>query len=246
MNFRKSSAVFVLFILILVSFTTFLSAQSELKLHLNADLVSKYLWRGLVICDAPCLQPALSFEYSDFSWGIWGSYALAHNQTGNDENDFWISYSRELDNSMTVTALLIDYYFANAGIQLFNFNNHDDPDGPGAHTVEAGLQITGPETLPVTVSAYINVYNDAGSSTYFELSIPKQIHDTACTLFIGASPGSKDNPAYYGADSFAVLNVGFSASREIQLTQGFSLPVSMSFVVNPEEETSYLIAGISF
>jgi hypothetical protein len=144
-----------------------------------------------------------------------------------------------------------DYYFPTAGVDFFNFNNYDAVKDdsiadPGAHTVEIGLSIDGPGSFPITVSGYMNVYNDAGNSVYFQVDYPVTIGETELGFSVGAAAGSKDNPGYYGTDKFSVINVSVSAEREIKVTDSFEMPLSVSFIVNPRSEIAYLLAGVSF
>ena len=139
-----------------------------------------------------------------------------------------------------------DYYYPSAGIKWTNFNNYDDTTGAGAHTLEAGLVLAGCEKFPLTVSAYMNVYNDAGSNVYFQLDYPVCVGETPLNFFIGAAAGSEENPAYYGTEKFNVINLGVKASRSIKITEDYSLPVSVTFAINPRSEISYLVFGLTF
>jgi len=157
----------------------------------------------------------------------------------------------ELNNGVSFSLLATDYYFPNAGIEFFNFNDYDAviddtiPD-PGAHTMEMGMSITGPESFPVTLSGYLNVYNDAGTNTYFQLDYPVTVNETNLSFFCGVAGGSEDNPDYYGADELAAINLGVTAVREIKVSESFSLPLTISLIVNPKAEISYLQTGVSF
>ena len=111
--------------------------------------------------------------------------------------------------------------------------------------LEAGLSVTGPETFPITVSGYINFYNDAGNNAYFQIDYPITAGETSLNFFVGATPGSKDNPDYYGTGDFAIINAGITAGRDIVISEKFSLPLSVSYILNPEAEISYVVVGIS-
>jgi len=245
---RKYFCFFTTIILLAFSFSA--SAQNVL-VNLNADLVSRYIWRGLNVNDQPNIQPAITFKLSNLQFGFWGSYGLSHTNTTDEfhstshEIDAWISYSFTIENYANVTAIVTDYYYPKAGISIGNFNNYDNKNGPGAHVIETGVSIGGPESFPLTISGYLNVYNDAGSNAYFQVDYSTKIEDFDLGFFIGASPGSKDNPAYYGTDKFNLINIGFKASKQIKITEDFSLPVYCSYVLNPRAEISCLIFGIS-
>jgi hypothetical protein len=238
-------------LILLMALTTTAMAEDKIVVNTGVDLYNRYLWRGLDIANTPSVQPALAVAYAGFELGTWGAYTLSNEAFGSDEIDFWLSYGRELENGVVVSAIVTDYYFPNAGTNFFNFNNHDAfvddtiPD-PGAHTVEIGLSVTGPESFPVTVSGYMNVHNDAGNNAYFQVEYPVVAGETELGFFCGAARGSEDNPDYYGTDGFAVINLGVTASRKIKMSESFSVPLAVSFILNPKAEISHLLVGLTF
>jgi hypothetical protein len=149
-----------------------------------------------------------------------------------------------------VSAIVTDYYYPNAGIELSNFNDADDEDGPGAHLIEIGASFTGPDEFPITFSAFVNVHNEEGNNTYFQLDYPCELGDVDLNFFAGGTGGSDDNPYYYGsemypADEFTIINVGLTVTKEIAISNKFSLPVFGSFIVNPSPEIAYMVVGFS-
>jgi hypothetical protein len=241
-NFKK---YLFLFVSCLMSF----SYAQDLSISAGADLVSRYIWRGIDVNDAANIQPTLTFSVSGFSGGFWGSYSLSNNSTDNTFNqevDTWVGYTFSFDNGMSAGALITDYYYPKAGIKWGNFNNYDDPKGPGAHTIETGLFLKGPESFPLSLSGFINVYNDAGSTTYFQIDYPATVAEVPINFFIGASGGSKENPGYYGTENFNVINIGVKAVKELKITEEYKLPVSVSVIINPTAEISYLVFGLTF
>lgn len=241
-------------LIVLISITVFYAAAfagEQITVNTSADLYSRYVWRGIDIAATPSLQPSLSVGYCGFEFGAWGAYTLSNQSSESDEIDFWLSYTRDINQGASVTAIVTDYYFPNAGIDFFNFNDYDAvkndtiPD-PGAHTLEIGLSVTLPKTFPITVSGYVNVYNDAGTNTYFQGDFPVSVSETELTFFCGVAGGSKDNPDYYGTDKVAAINVGVTAARSIDVSDRFSLPLSISLIVNPKAEITHLVAGFSF
>jgi Bacterial protein of unknown function (Gcw_chp) len=232
------------------TFTSQLKAQ-DLSLSANADLVSRYIWRGLNVNDQPNIQPSITFEYSNLGIGFWGSYGLTHQNSSDEyysssqEIDTWLNYSLGVGKSLNLTAIVTDYYYPNGGIKIGNFNNYNNPNGSGAHTVEAGLTIAGVENFPLSVSGFVNVYNDEGNNLYFQADYFTTIQEVGLGLFIGAAAGSKDNPGYYGTEKFSIINIGLKASKQIKISEEFSLPVSCSYILNPQAEISYLVFVIS-
>ncbi len=220
-------------------------AQQPVTADASVDFVSRYVWRGLDIGNTASLQPTVAVNYSGAQFGAWGAYTMFSDHSDVDEIDLWLSYTHAIENKVTLTALVTDYYFPNKGVRFFNFNDYDDPSGAGAHTLEVGGTIGGPEKFPLSFSGFVNVYNDAGNNTYFQLDASFALDATTLDLFVGAAGGSKENPAYYGTDDLEVINLGVTAGREIRVSESFTIPLSVSFILNPEAEIAYLVAGIS-
>jgi len=154
-----------------------------------------------------------------------------------------MSYSFNF-NSTSLTAMVTDYYFPNGGKKMGNFNNHDDSEGAGAHTFEAGLSVSF-DSIPFSLSAFYNFYNDPGNTLYFQLDVPFEIKNYELNLFCGLTPGSDENPDYYGTDEFAVVSLGVQVTKSVKITKDFSLPVFVQYSLNPRLEKSYLVFGIS-
>ncbi len=242
-------------IILFFSFLLFTSLQvfpQSFSISAGGDLVSRYIWRGLNINDAVNIQPAFSLSFGNAAAGVWGSYSLNSNNTTDDnyafsqEIDTWLSYKIDAGDDASVTAILTDYYFPHAGIKWGNFKNYNDPAGPGAHLVEAGIIFTGTKSFPITLSGYYNFYNDAGSNSYFEIGYPFAVEDIGLNVFAGAAGGSKDNPGFYGTEKFNVINLGVKAAKSVKITDEFSLPAAVSFIANPKAEIAYLVFSLSF
>lgn len=242
----NSGTIFIVTLTVLMLSFCAAFAGDGVDVTIGVDLFSRYVWRGTDVGNAPSAQPTLAAQCSRVELGVWAAYTLSNDVSETDEIDLWLSYSHEFPNSVTVTMIATDYYYPNAGIRMFNFDNYDAEGGPGAHTVEAGLQIAGPDSFPMTAAGYVNVYNDAGHNTYFQLDYPVESRNVSLDFFIGATGGSKDNPDYYGSDNLAVINVGVQVSREVKVTDSFSFPLSVAYIVNPRMEISYLVFGVSF
>lgn len=221
-----------------------LPAQAVPEVSVGVDLVSRYVWRGMNLGDAPSVQPSIGLAFKGWEVGTWGAYSLANEITEGDEIDFWLGYSRDLPDGGSFGLVLTDYYYPNGGAKLSNFQDHDDEDGPGAHTLEIGASFTFSEAVPITLAGYMNVHNDAGNNVYLQVAYPMAVGETSLDLFLGVTPGSDENPGYYGTDAFSVLDVGLTATKEVELSDRFSLPVSGSWIVNPNLDVAYLVVGI--
>lgn len=207
------------------------------QVSLGVDIYSRYNWRGLDFGDAPSFQPSFTFTEGNFSIGAWGAYNFfGGNGTNYSENDLVASYSIPAGSAGSFTLLYTDYFFPSAGLSYFKYNID------GSHILEGGLSYTAPGFFPVTLSAYYNVKNDPGNSDYIQASYPVQAGDVELSFFAG---GTTKKSAVYATEKAGVINVGLSATKEIALTDKFSLPLHLFYIVNPYLETSNIVIGIS-
>jgi hypothetical protein len=176
--------------------------------------------------------------------GTWGSYSLSNGNTAGDEIDLYLRYTHEWSTGGSAGLLLTDYYYPNSGKGFSDFHNYDAPTGPGAHLMELGASATLP-SFPLTLAGYVNVFNDAGHNIYVQADYPLTVSGTSLDFFAGATLGSDTNPDYYGTDKFAFLNVGLAATKDVRVSEAFSLPVSVSWSVNPNLNIAYLVVELS-
>ena len=250
MSFVKQIIVGLLMVLSVAVFSS-LRAEDGLEITPSADFVSRYIWCGVIINEGPNIQPSIAIGVRGFELGLWGSSTLAKTNTSDDyyifshEVDFWAGYRYQFKTGMAIGIVLTDYYFPNASIGLGNFNNYDNINGAGAHTLETGFTFSGPKTFPINFSAYMNVHNDEGKNTYFQVDYSTELKTLGLDFFVGAAGGSDKNPGYYGTDGFKVINLGFTVNKSIKFSDSFSLPFFVTYVLNPKAEVNYLICGFS-
>jgi hypothetical protein len=232
MHLLKKSVIIALFVIANISL---LSGQAKIGL----DTYSRYVWRGMDFGNAPSFQPAISFTTGGLSVGAWGAFSFASGGTSTySENDLWASYAFTTS-SGTFTINFTDYYFPSTGLKFFNY----DDKGLGAHTLEGGLGYAGTEKFPISIAAYYNLYNDVDNSAYIQVSYPFSMDSVySMTIFAGGTPSKS---VWYAASKANLINIGFTVSKTIAVTESFSLPVSASYIINPELEQSYLLFGIS-
>lgn len=197
--------------------------ESESPMSVGVDLVSTYVWRG-VAYGGPSLQPYVDITKGGFSIGAWGSQSY----DGGQEMDLYVSYGFDFGLSIGLT----DYYYP--GTQYFDFS-----DTTGAHGFELNL---GYETGNFSVAGNYMLNEAGGAGTvggdmYFELGYSLGAVD----LFVGAGDG------WHTSDGeFAVCNVGLGTSKDIKITDDFTLPLAGSVILNPETEQFYIVVGFSF
>lgn len=226
----------IIFLIFISSISLF--AQSELSV--GGDLVSRYVWRGTDFGQSPSIQPGLDFSTSGFSVGVWGAYQLGRDasELPSDELDLYLGYSLALGSS-SLDFVVTDYYFPNAGGRFGDY----DGEGKGAHIIEVGATYTAPESFPIYLSAYVNVYNETDNSSYFEIGYSTAVKDVSLDIFAGSTPGGTNK--YYGTDNFSFINIGITASKKIKISDDFSLPLFGSYIINPQQNKGFFVLGIT-
>ncbi len=209
----------------------------EAQLKFGADVYSRYIWRGVDYGNSPSIQPGLSYSSGSFTVGTWGAYSFAGAATVFSEHDLYASYSVPIP-SGTVSIYYTDYYYPSAGIKFLKY----DGKGAGAHTLEAGIGYSGPESFPISLSVYNNFHNDLDKSTYVQASYPFSSDEHSISLVLGGTTGKS---AWYGSSKANIINLGISLTKSLKISELFSLPVTASYFLNPEIEQSYLIVGIT-
>ncbi len=191
------------------------------------DVYSSYIWRGAKFGNGAAFQPYVEYSVGGFAIGGWGSVSTGGIGATDSvpsvlsaegfEMDLYASYSFDFGLSIAVT----DYYFGGAYF-----------DG-GMHFIEPSLsyEIKGFSLM----GAYM--IGDGVEDTYVEAGY--SFGDAS--IFVGAGDGQ-----YTSDGEFMVCNVGIGTSKEIKVTENFSLPVSGAIVLNPSTEGFFITAGVSF
>jgi hypothetical protein len=244
------------------------------KLNVGADLMSRYVWRGMDYGSSPSIQPTLSFGLGNFELGYWGAIALTNNYL---ESDLYLKYSVK-----GFSVCLTDYYIPALATNLndtrYSFCKSpseiefDTTSGVNltkftTHSIEGMLCYKGPEKFPINVMVATYFYgNDKTSedsvftetkllqsvnfknrfSTYFELGYSFAIKEYNFDAFVGATPFSSvySTPAYDGG--FAVVNMGITGYRKIKITEHFDLPLKASVIFNPQASSFHFVFGLTF
>ncbi len=213
--------------LIMLSSLADLRAQDdnqESKFAVGADVFTNYVWRGTKFGTGPAIQPSVKYTAGGLTVGVWGSFDAA----GYTEADPYISYSFPFGLSIGVT----DYYYP--GLEVFDFST-----ATGSHALElnGGFATGG---FSISANFIINEAGgaaSAGSDTYFQAAYSF----TNVGLFVGAGNG------WHTSDGdFNLCNIGLTTTREIKITDSFSIPLTGQVILNPEREQFFLVAGFTF
>ena len=213
-------------------------AQEKVETTICGDVVSSYIWRGQDLGNVS-LQPTLGIGYKGLSLTAWGSVGLS-DPSDTKEFDLTLSYA--------IGGL-------NIGITDYWFNNGLDPenryfkyDAHGTnHVLEANI---GYDFGLASLQWFTNFAGNDGVnkdgkraySSYVELTVPFKLATVDWTATAGAVPFSTD---FYGTDGFAVTNLALRATKEIKVTESFSVPVFGQAVANPCSQKAYLVIGFT-
>ncbi|RUA24066.1 MAG: hypothetical protein DSY76_08460 [Bacteroidetes bacterium] len=244
------------------------SSQSQ-WIDLSCDLMSRYMWRGTQFGgNSPSIQPGIELNYKNFTLGTWGAYSTG-GVHASQELDLYASVNLFKD---MFTVIVTDYYFP-SDTANYDYLGYDSKTG---HVLEGGLIFNGTKKIPITFSAYVNFYghdakrmgdNPADTTTfnkdiglqfsnYFELGYTKTLKGgidfQAFLGFTLSNPKAADSSiGYMGEQGFygdapGIVNVGFTVSKGVKITKSYSLPLTASFIVNPNAKSVHLVFGLSF
>ena len=202
-------------------FTTFGTQKVEAQ-DFGADVASSYVWRGTQFGNGPHVQPWLSLGYGNLELGAWGSVPLTAGDTG-AELDLYVSYDLG-PLALTVT----NYTFPIAG------GAYLDGEGlfEGDYLEVSGSGSVGP--IDLTVGYFTEL-----EALYIEAGFSIGVVDVA----IGYA--GEDDSNWYVSEA-GLCNISVGGSKEVKITDDYSLPLFGSLVYNPEAESAFLVFGMSF
>ncbi|MGE4587736.1 MAG: hypothetical protein AB7D05_10385 [Mangrovibacterium sp.] len=197
----------------------------------GADFVSNYIWRGLKFGSGPAVQPTVEFGTGGFAIGAWGNYNFTDDEVEGDaaETDLYASYSFGLGESSALSLSFTDYYFPNSDSRYFK---------AASHSFEPGI---GLEISKFSLSAAYMMSNQTGENEDVEdFYIQAGYTIGNVDLFVGGGDGQ-----YSLSGDFNISNFGVSTSRDIKISDTFTLPLFGSAIWNPNAEQFYLVVGFS-
>ena len=230
---------------VLICYPIGMKAQDKFDASVGMDLVSGYIWRGQDLGNVS-IQPEVSLAYKGFSLTGWGTVGFDKD----DIKEFDLTLGYEVKGfSCSVTD-----YWTNGGPGYFHYGAHNT-----SHTFEAQI---GYDFGFLSVDWFTNFagnigYKADGSkayASYFSVSVPFVLGGLDWTVEAGATPW--ENDFYTGGENssyskdmingFAVCEVGIEASKEIKISESWSLPLFAKAIWNPSTEGLYFVAGLSF
>ena len=215
-------------------------AQDEIETTISGDVVSSYIWRGQDLGDVS-LQPTLGVSYKGLSLTAWGSVGLT-DPLDTKEFDLTLSYT-----TGGLNIGITDYWF-DAGLdpdaRYFKYDAHGTN-----HVFEANI---GYDFGVASVQWFTNFAGNDGVnkdgeraySSYAEVVVPFKLSAIDWTATVGAVPFAT---SFYNdwTSGFAVTNVSLKATKEIKVTDSFSIPVFGQIAANPCTQKAYLVFGFT-
>ena len=213
-------------------------AQDRVETTVAADFVNQYIWRGQD-CGSAAVQPKLGIGYKGLSLTAWGSYGLA-DPDDTKEFDLTLAYSAGGFNiGMT------DYWFS-VGLEpdarYFKYDAHGTNH---IFEVNIGYDFGVASVQWFTYFAGNDGVNKDGKraySSYLEANVPFKLATVDWTATAGAVPFATD---FYGTSGFAVTNLSLKATKDVRVTDSFSIPVFGQVVGNPCAQKAYLVIGFT-
>jgi hypothetical protein len=243
-------------------FATFTAvAQEEAKsspFNASVSLYSRYIWRGINLGgNAASVQPSLTFTKGGLTVGAWGAFSMSpindngYGRTEYQEIDLYATYTYKMF-SATLTDYFIPYDAAKSS-EYSDFGNDTT-----SHVGEIALSFNGVEGLPLTFLFAMNLYGydarkengkDLVMSKYVELGYTIDADGVPVKIFAGAAldkPAVDGTTGYYLNKKAGLINVGFTATKTVQVNDKFSFPLAATLAYNPDAKGIFFAMGITF
>ena len=207
----------------LLTIVALLSPNISYSQDYGADLVSSYVWRGTQFGSGAHVQPYMDLGSGNLTGGVWGSFPTSAKGGGN-ELDLWVSY---------------DF-----GPLALTVTNYTFPGEGGVYADSEGL-FNGDYTELAASTSIMGVDLSAGYFTEVE-ALYVELGFSTGAVDIAFGYGDDQADGFYAGGGSGLVNMSFSGSKDIQISDNYALPVFGSFIINPEAETAFLVFGISF
>ncbi|MCK3682623.1 TorF family putative porin [Maribellus sp. YY47] len=200
------------------------------------DIYSSYIWRGAKFGSGPAFQPSLELNAGGFAIGAWGSVSSSVDE--GFEMDLYVGYSFDLGEGNSLSLTVTDYYFGGDWTSS-DYHSIEPMVGVGL----GGLSLTGAYMfLPDGAMSADGSENDGdvyveASYSFEKFSIGVGAGEGQYTLHADDEGNEKDD--------FGICNINIGTSKEVKITDTFTLPVSGAVILNPTTGGFFITVGIS-
>ncbi|MDR3235782.1 MAG: hypothetical protein LBT48_03535 [Prevotellaceae bacterium] len=216
-------------------------AQDKLETSVGADVVSKYVWRGVNQNQGAAFQPSLGFSYKGISLGAWGSVGFANP----DAYEFDLSLGYSVGG---LSVAITDYYW-DGHATPYTYGDYTD-----AHRFEGVVAYNFGESFPLTLSwatffagadkKITATGEEQNYSTYISASYDFSCGGTDFTAAIGVSPWTET--LWAQGEDFQICDISLKATKTLTITPTFSIPLFVQGIIAPATESAHLVVGFSF
>lgn len=193
----------------------------------GADVVSSYVWRGTQFGDGAHIQPWMELGSGAITGGIWGSFPingavtdLGDKFNGGNELDLWVTG---------------DLGFMSLTVTNYSFPGQYGKYSAGSGVFDGDIEVSGSASLG-GIDLTVGYFTDL-EALYIEAAF------AAGPVDIGLGFGSDGDAAFYGD---GLVNLSLGGSKDIKITEEYSLPIFGSFIYNADSEAAFLVFGASF
>lgn len=192
------------------------------------DIYSSYLWRGAKFGTGAAFQPSVEFSAGGFAIGAWGSYSTGSEESS--EADLYASYGFDLGEGASLSFGVTDYYFPGSSL----------PDWTEAesHSLEPMVSL-GVGAFTFT-AAYMEGLGDDAINDISDVYLEAAFSAGSVDITLGGGDGQ-----YTDDGDFNICNIMVGTSKEVKLTDSFTLPVSGTVMLNPSTGGFHIAVGIS-
>jgi len=195
------------------------------EMSTGLDIYSSYLWRGAKFGTGAAFQPSVEFSAGGFALGAWGSYSTGSEEAA--EADLYMGYGIDLGESASLSFTLTDYYFPGS-----------DWTAGESHSFEPMVSL-GVGAFTFT-AAYMEGLGDEDINSISDLYLEAAVSAGPVDITLGGGDGQ-----YTDNGDFKICNIMVGTSKEVKITDSFSLPVSGAVMLNPSTGGFHIAVGIS-
>jgi len=231
-------------ITLFIIFSSNIFSQDGISYSLSADIVSKYIWRGIEISENPNFQTNLCLSYTKnwgaVEFGLWSS--LTFNEAFS-EADFYLKYSYLTENIGKFSLCLYDYYYPFNDKEFNDFSG----DGEGAHTLDLIFDYEGPKSFPITFQFSKILYNNFpdNGSIYLELGYLWDLESFSFKFLTSAAEG-RSLTYLIDSEKFQINSIGLNFNTQLSFSESFNLPVDFGFHRNLNLDKNFFYLVFSF
>ncbi|MFW6347484.1 MAG: hypothetical protein ACOC2C_02590 [Cyclonatronaceae bacterium] len=233
---------------LLVLLTTFALAPQhakaqELSVDPSATITSRFIYRGLDLGSSPQIQPSVAFNYDNFNFTLWGSHPLSLTPDGTEykEVKFWMNYTFDLGN-MTLTPQFENHFDANTDV--FDLDEETTTHVWQASVRAAAKGDVAPDLLVGYAFSGIQGFEP---TLYVEPGVAFSAGDTGLRAFLSSQYSEEGGFIDLGYEGdFVFTQVGLSASKDLRISDSFTVPMSVMVVINPETERAFTAFSVNF